>query len=279
MEILSLALSSFFALASIGCFANAVLFFQKSRHKQGVAFSSLMFLCVVLAYVPRLESIKGGKVDAKFARTVGEAKDLVSTLTEMARINALATYTNLAWIGRMGAPYARDKQRILEQVDNQLDELKISANDRREISRKFIQLVAVDLGNVFHRSIETGVNLKYSKFAAAAQSAMQKDPNDPSKEKLEKLAADINEWRSVIYTPYLVEDYDLTVRMDRLASPKLLDERQLKEARNFAQKISLLFNASREKGNYTSETASFLDSFLTDDDIKKKVIEIFALSE
>jgi hypothetical protein len=78
-----------------------------------------------------LDSIKGGFVDAKFNRTLNQANDIITRLSQMAIINARVSYTTLAWGNRMATgPYAKDKQAILDEIDRQLVDLKASASVR-----------------------------------------------------------------------------------------------------------------------------------------------------
>ncbi len=121
-----------------------------------------MFLCVVL------DSIKGGFVDAKFNRTLNQANEIIARLTQMAIINARVSYTTLAWGNRMAAgPYAKDKQAILGEIDRQLVDLKASANDRREISRTFVNLIGVDLYYGFRSIMDQVVSEKRRQAAQA----------------------------------------------------------------------------------------------------------------
>jgi len=113
MDYISIALSIFFTLAAFGCFGMAAFFFYHNRHKQGIAFSTLMFVCVVVAYAPQLDSIKSGFVDAKFNRTLNQANDIIARLTSMAQINSKVAYTVLPLLWNSHRPFRAP--RILPQ--------------------------------------------------------------------------------------------------------------------------------------------------------------------
>ncbi len=84
MDNISFGLSILCSFGAATCLGLAICLFIKNSHRQGMAFSVLMFVCVVLAYVPQLDSIKGGFVDAKFNRTLNEANDTIARLSKMA---------------------------------------------------------------------------------------------------------------------------------------------------------------------------------------------------
>jgi len=168
MDNISFGLSILCSLGAATSLVLAIFFGIKNKLKQGTAFTGLMFLCVVLAYVPQLDSIKGGFVDAKFNRTLNQANEIIARLTQMAIINARVSYTTLAWGNRMAAgPYAKDKQAILGEIDRQLVDLKASANDRREISRTFVNLIGVDLYYGFRSIMDQVVSEKRRQAAQA----------------------------------------------------------------------------------------------------------------
>lgn len=97
MEHISFGLSLLCSTGAAISLTLAIYYFVKSQHKQGTAFSLLMFVCVVLAYVPQLDSIKGGFLDAKFNRALNQANDIIARLSKMAVTNARVSYTSLAW--------------------------------------------------------------------------------------------------------------------------------------------------------------------------------------
>jgi len=55
----------------------------------------------------------------------------------------------LAWGNRAGTPLAKDKQAILDQVYEQLNALKVSDDEKREITKPYVQMIAADLYPIF----------------------------------------------------------------------------------------------------------------------------------
>lgn len=280
MDYISIVLSIFFTVAAFGCFGMAALFFYKNRHKQGIAFSTLMFVCVVVAYAPQLDSIKGGFVDAKFNRTLNQANDIIARLTSMAQINSKVAYTVLAWGGRLGGPYARDKQLILEEIGQQMADLKISDNERREISKKFVQLVAVDLAAAYAKCISALVDDKYQRAARATTEEMQKDPTDGAKADLDILATKVNSWRQQMQSAnyVVVEQFDLPKALKLMTPDAILSDNEREGAKRFENAVAALFKASAAKGNLTTEASDLIDSLQTDEDIRRKTGEEFGYS-
>jgi Fe-S oxidoreductase len=257
MDNISFGLSILFSLGAATCLGLAIYFFIKNRIKQGTAFSGLMFVCVVLAYVPQLDSIKGGFVDAKFNRTLNQANDIIARLSQMAIINAKVSYTTLAWGNRMAAgPYAKDKQAILDEIDRQLVDLKASASDRREISRTFVNLIGVDLHYYFSSTMEQVVSEKQRRLG---QVTVEKEKNPESQAAYEKAIEQAASWRRELdKASLLVETFNLP---DVLIIPtNLLDEREQQIAKTFRDRLIETFNECVKKGGYTNEAAALIDN-------------------
>jgi hypothetical protein len=280
MDYVSLFLSVLFALGAAVCLGFSMYFFYHDKHKRGIAFSTLMFVCALLAYVPQLDSIKSGFVDAKFNRTLNQANDIIARLTAMAQLNSKVAYTVLAWGGRLGGPYARDKQIILDEIGQQLADLKISDNERHDISKKFIELVAVDLGGAYARCLSLLVDDKVRRAEQATSQEAQKDANSPAKTQLDDLTKKVSAWQKQMQVEngVAVERYDLSTSM-KLATPDAILSASEREAANrFQDKIIALYKASAAKGNLTTDTAGFIDSFQTEDGVKDRTSKEFGYS-
>jgi hypothetical protein len=271
MDAISFSLSILCALGAAACLGLAIFFFLKNRHKQGIAFSGLMFLCVVLAYVPQLDSIKGGFVDAKFNRTLNQANEIIARLSKMALINARVGYTTLAWGNRLGSPYAKDKQAILDEIDRQLVDLKVSADDRREISRTLVNLIGVDLFYNFRSTMEQVVSEKQRQLG---QATVQKEKTPESQSAYEKAIEQAASWRRELDKHYLIETFSLP---DALIIPtNLLDEREQQIAKKFRDHFVTMFTECSKKGGYTSESAALIDNFNNDETMfAKQAREMF----
>jgi hypothetical protein len=149
------------AIGAFGCFGIALWFFGHEKLKIAGALSALFFLCVVvLAYIPKAESINAFAVNVKLKQNVDLAKDAIEQLRELAKTNARVGYTTLAWGNRLGSPTAQEKKAILDQVDQQLEALQVSKAERKEISRPLVRLIGLDLYSVFAHSMDRYVHVR-----------------------------------------------------------------------------------------------------------------------
>jgi hypothetical protein len=73
-------------------------------------------------------------------------------------VNARLAYTTLAWGNRFGAPKAVDKQRILDEMDDQLATMDVTSDERAEIRRSYVRFIAYDFYYLFIRSIDYAAN-------------------------------------------------------------------------------------------------------------------------
>jgi hypothetical protein len=271
MEHISFGLSLLCSLGAAISLTLAIYYFVKNRHKQGMAFSVLMFICVVLAYVPQLDSIKGGFVDAKFNRTLNQANDIIARLSKMAVTNARVSYTSLAWGNRLMTPYARDKQAILDEVDQQLADLNVSSSERRALSRTFVNLIGVDLSNIYSATIGQVVQEKIRQ----AGERTTKQPSSEAQAAYEKAIAASEAWQRDTNKNYLVETFNMP---EHLPVPTaLLDEREQALAQKFANVIMTAFAESEKKGGYSSMAATLIDEYNSNFDVvaARRASEIF----
>jgi hypothetical protein len=256
MESISLGLS---ILCSVGVAVSlglAIYYFIRNRLRQGYAFCLLMFLCVVLAYVPQLDSIKGGFLDAKFNRTLNQANDIIARLSKLAVTNARVSYSSLAWGNRWTTPYARDKQAILDEVDQQLVDLNVSASERRTLSRTFVNLVGVDLSVVYAETMQQVVQ---EKIREAGERTTKQPVPEGAQAEYQKVIAASAAWNKELGKNYLVENFDMS---DHLLIPaELLDEREQTITKKFAEEIMAAFVESDRKGGYSANAAALVDEY------------------
>jgi hypothetical protein len=79
-----------------------------------------------MVFLPKLEMFKAFGVEAKLQKTVTEAVATLASLKRLAEISARASYLTIAWGNRFDGPSARERQAVLDEIDNQLAELKVN---------------------------------------------------------------------------------------------------------------------------------------------------------
>src|SRR5712692_8305586 len=127
------------------CLFLAVIKALRDKIKSGVLLGSLFFVCVVLAYFPQLDSIQAFAIDVKLRKNLDRAEEILDRLKTLSLISAKSSYMAMAWNNRWGSPSARDKQALLDEVDDQLAQLKATPKEHRAIAEPYVQMIGVDL--------------------------------------------------------------------------------------------------------------------------------------
>jgi hypothetical protein len=81
-------------------------------------------------------------------------------MKRLSEINARASYMTMAWGNRMGAPSAKEKQAILDEVDAQLTDLNVTPEERKAITRPYTQMIAWDFYLLFTQIFNRYLNWK-----------------------------------------------------------------------------------------------------------------------
>lgn len=275
MDKISLGLSLLCSVGAAAALTLAIYFFIKDKQKQGSAFSVLMFVCVVLAYVPQLDSIKGGFVDAKFNRTINQANDVIDRLRKMAMINAKVAYAMLAWENRPGAPAERENGAIVREIEKQLVELDVSAADRREISSIYVTMLGLDLQTIFYAVLD---NVVWQKLKHADELLAKQDSAE-NKAFQQQRWNDATAWRKEISEPVLIREFRLENGL--MIPEKLLDPEEQRAARKFKDELLKMFNDMKLQGRPTEETSQLIDTYLgieRDKVSSRKARELFSAS-
>jgi hypothetical protein len=109
----------------------------------------LFVACTLMVFLPKLEMFKAFGVEAKLQKTVTEAVATLASLKRLAEISARASYLTIAWGNRFDGPSARERQAVLDEIDNQLAELKVSTEEIANIQRPFVKMVKLDFFFLF----------------------------------------------------------------------------------------------------------------------------------
>jgi hypothetical protein len=139
---------------------------------------ALFMACAFMVFLPKLEVFKAFGVEAKLQRTVTEAVATLASLKRLAEISSRASYLTIAWGNRMGTPPARDKQAVLDEIDKQLAELKVSPEELANIQRPFVKMVRLDFFFLFQGVLNQYAGILNAKLVADVHEA--KDPSAAS---------------------------------------------------------------------------------------------------
>lgn len=131
-------------LAAIVSFAAAVYLAIGDKVAAGTLMAGLFIVCVLLHYIPEMESIKAFSIEAKMRARLSEADELLKKLKTAALVSGKLTYHTLGWQSRMGHP-VRIKQRLADEVDAYLKSMDIPDDDVRSIKQSYLDFLLFDL--------------------------------------------------------------------------------------------------------------------------------------
>jgi hypothetical protein len=82
-----------FSAGAIVCFALTILFaFRINGFKSATLFGTLFFICSVLAYFPKLDSVAAFSVNVKLHNNLDRAEEVIKKLKDITVANAKASY-------------------------------------------------------------------------------------------------------------------------------------------------------------------------------------------
>jgi hypothetical protein len=121
---------------------------------QGSTNGAAALVAALLAYLPQLDSLSAFAVNVKLRSTIDRADEILAKLRNLTVVNAKLAYTTLAWGNRLGTPKATDRQRILDEMDEQLARMNVSEDERAEIRRSYVRFIAFDFYQLYARCID-----------------------------------------------------------------------------------------------------------------------------
>jgi hypothetical protein len=232
---------------------------QKELASAGL-LATIFLVCTLIVFIPQLEVLKAWGIEARLRQTVNEAVATLENLKRLSATSARSTYLTAAWGNRMGAPTAKAKQAVLDEVDKQLIDLKISDEERREIVRPYIQMIGFDFYLIYTRLFDRYLNFKSDELMRRYNAG-----NSPeSKKALEDFRDKPGTWRSRALRPNIWEGLDgakLLKELDQASPAAWLEPNEVKAAEDLKADIVKLFKDCEAKGGYTPEAAGFYDKY------------------
>jgi len=170
----------------------------------------------------------------------------------------------------MASPSAVEKKALLDEVDKQLADLKLTPEERADIARPVVRIIGFDLYQIFSRTLQKYAGLRYSKLVEKGRSEKPQDVRARDNH-----SAGYTAWikREQGQNPFeRLDTYDLEDELER-ETPKQgdwMDDREIAIAKRFAREIISLYKGCVAKAGYTSAAAKFLDDFSSDPERKAK---------
>lgn len=247
-------------LLAIGSLILAAYEGFHQRITSAIFLGTLGVACTFMTFMPKIEVFKVWGMEAKLQQTVTEAVATLASLRRLSAISARASYLTIAWSNRMGTPPAKVRQAVLDDIDSQLADLKVTPAEREVIVRPWTQMIRVDFFFAFTRVIREFATLKASDLTAKIHATQSQESHDSSDN------------HSKLITPWSKQNEDIKPleRLEADSLSKVLDEympkkggwlsdRELATIEIFKMEITRLSSDCDRKGGYTDEAAEYYD--------------------
>jgi hypothetical protein len=258
-------------LLAIGALIMAA--FEGFNQRVGAAsfLGTLGVVCTFLVFMPKLEVFKVWGVEAKLQQTVTEAVATLASLKRLAEISARASYLTIAWGNRMGTPPAKDKQAVLDEINSQLAELKVSPEEIAKIQFPFVKMVRLDFFFLFQGVLNQYATIIATKMTDDVHSA--RDPSAASRVVM-KHSERITAWTARTQKEDPSADLEKHPLEDVLndyvpKSGEWLTDKEQGVVQRFKAEIIRLNADCEKKGGYTAEAVAYYDRYSGDHNIDK----------
>ena len=262
-----------FVCFALGVVALILCVFQAWNEKTGsaTALGVVFVVCGVFLFLSQIKTFKVWEVQVELRETLDRAEEIIGRVRKLASISARASYLTIAWGNRMGTPPAREKQAILDEIDSQLAELKVSPGELADIQRPFVKMVRLDFFFLFRGVLNQYAMLLNTKLTADVREA--KDPSAASALVLRHSEL-ITAWTK------RTEKLDPSADLEKESLEDLLNEymprsgewlndKELAVMQRFKAEIVRMNADCEKKGGYTPEAMTYYDRYSGDHNIDK----------
>ncbi|GEC52218.1 hypothetical protein BEL01nite_12610 [Bradyrhizobium elkanii] len=186
----------------------------------------------------------------------------LATVRRLAEISARASYLTIAWGNRLGTPSAKDKQSVLDDIDAQLSELKVTPEERAVIVKPWVGMIRADFFFLFSRVVREFATLKASDLTAKVLATQSRE------------AREAEMAHSALITQWFTETNNFGA-IERLETRSLstvineylpvkggwLSDRELAAFATFERELVRLNDDCAKRGGYTAEAADYYDRY------------------
>lgn len=263
----------FFA-AAMAVFALICAVYQAMHEKNGSAtvLATIFLVCVLVVFLPKLEVLEAWGVKAHLVRTLNEADEILAKLRQLAVTNAKAVYMNVGWGNRMGSPRTKEKQAMLDEVDAQLRDLKVSVEERKALTATYVRLIGFDLYMNYVRTLERYWQFKQQDMM---QEAAREPTNQEIRVELERWRVGLTQWKPNYQLFDRLDIASFEDEINRVTPSGWLSEREQRALNSYRDEILRMLRVVSEKGGYTAEAASYYDTYSDLGGQDKKIQELF----
>lgn len=264
------------AIIAVFSFIFAVYEGANQRVSSATFLGALAIACTFLVFMPKLEVFKVWGIEARLSKTLDRAEEILGKLTRLSQISASATYMQMAWGNRMGTPSVKDKQKILDDIDAQLVDLKVNPAELLALKKPFVQMIGFDFYNLYMGVLRSYAGLKNNDLTAAASQ------NPANSEAVFEHSRKITPWSSRVNSvnPFdRLDTFSFEEELDRVTpvQDEWLNENERKVIVGFKNQLVSIFGGCRQKGGYTTEAASFYDDYHDGEGQQRKAKELYTM--
>jgi hypothetical protein len=251
------------------CFAMGVCslilaVFQAWQGKvtSAAALGLAVAVCAIVLYLSQIKTLKVWQVEVELRETLDRAEEIIGRVRKLAAISARASYLTIAWGNRLGTPTAKDKQVVLDAIDAQLTDLKVTSDERAVIVRPWVQMIKADFFFLFTQVIREFATLKASDLTAKIHATNSKEANDAAMAHSD-LISPWSKQNEKFKPMQRLENKSLAVVIDEYMPGKggWLSEKELAAIEVFKNEIIQLNEDSEKKGGYTAKAADYYDQY------------------
>jgi hypothetical protein len=202
-------------------------------------------------------------VNVKLRSNLDRADEILAKLRKLTVVNSKLAYTTLAWGNRFGAPKAADKQRILDEMDDQLAAMDVGIDERAEIRRSYVRFIVFDFYYLFIRSIDYALSRRGEELQARNGAL----PSDPNRAAMQEFNVNSSEWRGRVLghaSPEGLPIAELRKYMHDAVPLATFSAEETTALNKIADEIADFCEAAQKKGGYTTEAAEFYDRYSAD---------------
>ncbi|WP_108523243.1 hypothetical protein [Bradyrhizobium algeriense] len=239
------------------------LYQAMSREGGSVAPVLGVFLAAcVIVFLPLISQFSFFGLETRMRDKVLEVQAIEDRIRKIAAINARVTYMSIAWANRMGSPSAKEKQTLLDDVDKQIREFKVTEEERLRIVQPVVNMLKYDFFLDYRQIIYDYAGIRYGILVENARNEAPetrelRDAHSDGMGKYNK-RVDISEvWRRL-------DSFNFGEELNTLTPTEWLNDDEKVVANEFRNKLVRIVAECEKKGGYTSEAAQLQDAITGD---------------
>ena len=231
-------------------------------------------LCAAFLFLSQVKTLKLWELQVELHHTLDQAKEVMASLQRLSIVSAKSTYMQMAWGNRMGSPTAVEKQAMLDEVDNQLIELKVRPEERRALTETYVRLIGFDFYMMYARTLERYFQFKQQQMT----SEVIKNSESQLRAELERWKTGRPSWRPNYSLFTIVGVFSFEDEIRRITPEGWLSEQDQRAVNAYRDRLLSIFKGVQAKGGYTKEAAEFYDKYHDLGGQDKKIIELFGFN-